>query len=57
MEQYDNFLNSEQYVEFILENAAYATTCGYDVYTNRGVAAAVNDQFLFTVFLNEMVGV
>lgn len=46
-------LTSQEYADFIRENAAYAQQMGYDVSTKRGLTEAMGDQLLFQEFLKE----
>lgn len=53
MDEYSRLLTSQEYANFIKENAEYAETMGFNVATERGLTAAMADQFLFEEFLTE----
>lgn len=53
MDQYSYLLTSQEYADFIVENADYAREMGYAVETKKGLTEAMSDQFLFHEFLQE----
>jgi pyridoxine 5'-phosphate synthase PdxJ len=54
MNQYSMLLTSQEYADFIRENAAYAKLMGYNVAAKHGLTEAMSDQFLFQEFMNEV---
>jgi hypothetical protein len=54
MNQYSMLLTSQEYADFVRENAAYAKLMGYNVSTKHGLTEAMSDQFLFQEFMNEV---
>jgi hypothetical protein len=53
MDEYSRLLTSQEYANFIKENADYAKLMNYNVGTERGLTEAMSDQFLFEEFLDE----
>jgi hypothetical protein len=53
MDEYSRLLTSQEYADFIAENAEYAALMGYNVVSKRGLTEAMSDQFLFQEFLDE----
>jgi hypothetical protein len=53
MDEYSRLLTSQEYANFIKENADYAETMGFNVATERGLTEAMSEQFLFAEFLAE----
>jgi len=57
MSDYQKLMESTEYAEFLKEHTDYAFIFGYDLTTEKGVKSAMFDEFLFTNFLQEKVGV
>lgn len=57
MSEYQKLMESSEYADFLKEQTDYAAIFGYDLTTEKGIKSAMFDEFLFTNFLQEKVGV